>query len=276
MFAEWVVESFDVVEDHGVGLGAGGWELVMEAFGFEGGPEGLGGGVVITVTATAHALVKTELMECGGEGMTGILAALIAVVDEGGRGLMRSGDGVVEGIQNEARFHVIGGGPADHLAAKEIYFRGHKERAFLCVNVGYVSDPDLARFCGWRGVEETVGSWGAAMGTVRGARRKAPLLVCSQSLRPHESGNAAASATVAAIPQILAQARGAVSLAAVCKGVGDFLGEKLILLVAWTLVFLKVVVETATADAQGQAEILERELSLGKQVFDQSVKGGGS
>ena len=52
----WVVEGFDVIEDHGMGGGAGGREEGAEALGLEGGPEGLDGSIVVAVGFATHAL----------------------------------------------------------------------------------------------------------------------------------------------------------------------------------------------------------------------------
>ena len=82
MAAGRIIEGFDVVKNHRFGLSPGWRGLVFEAFGFEGCPEGFSDGVVITVTASAHALIDGEIGKRGGEVTTGVLAALVAVVDE--------------------------------------------------------------------------------------------------------------------------------------------------------------------------------------------------
>ena len=80
MATHWVVKGFDIIKDHGLGLGSGGWNDVVEAFGFKGGPEGFGGGVIVAVCTAAHALIDAELGQCGSEVGTGILAVSIKVV----------------------------------------------------------------------------------------------------------------------------------------------------------------------------------------------------
>lgn len=59
MEAAAVVEGFDVIEDGGGGipLGVEG-EAVVKEFGFEGGEDTLGKGVVVAVTGGTHALNK--------------------------------------------------------------------------------------------------------------------------------------------------------------------------------------------------------------------------
>ncbi len=49
-----VVEGFDVIEDHDDGMASGFWDESAEAFGLEGGPEGLHSGIVVTVGFAAH------------------------------------------------------------------------------------------------------------------------------------------------------------------------------------------------------------------------------
>ena len=81
MEAHGVVEGLDVVEDHEVGLGAGGGDVFAEAFGFEGGPEAFHGGVVVAVAFAAHALGDVAEVEAVTEGFAGVLAASVAVVE---------------------------------------------------------------------------------------------------------------------------------------------------------------------------------------------------
>ena len=76
------MEGLDVVEDHEMSLGAGGGDGGAEAFGFERGPKGLHGGVVVTVALAAHALGDLAEVEALAEGGAGILAASVAVVEQ--------------------------------------------------------------------------------------------------------------------------------------------------------------------------------------------------
>src|SRR5687768_3347460 len=92
-----VVEALDVVEDHRPGLAAGCGQLAVEAFGLEGRPEGLHRRVVVAVAAAAHARADTETGELGGEVAAGVLAALVAMVDQAAEPSGARGDGMVQG-----------------------------------------------------------------------------------------------------------------------------------------------------------------------------------
>ncbi len=80
--AHGIVEGFDVVEDHGAGLGSCGRDGGAEAFGFQGGPEGLHGGVVVAVGSAAHARGDAAQFQASAEVCAGILAAAIAVMKQ--------------------------------------------------------------------------------------------------------------------------------------------------------------------------------------------------
>jgi hypothetical protein len=242
--------------------------LVVEAFGFEGGPEGFSGGVVVAVTAAAHALLDAELPQSGGELMTGVLRALIAVMDEIGGRMWSAGDGFFEGCKNEAGFHVVGGGPADDLAGEKIDFCGEEEHAFLSGNVSDVGDPDLAGFGGRGKSEQALRSRSAAVRAVGGARDVAALLVRAKTLLTHQSGDAAAAATVPPREQIVAQPWSAVSLATLGESLRDLSGEQLVLLAARTVILSKMVVEAAATDLQRLTELFEREFALGEEGLD--------
>ena len=271
-----VIEGLDIIEDHGSGLSAGGGELVVEAFGFEGGPEGLGGGVVVAVPATAHALLDAELLESGGEAVAGVLGALIAVVDEIGRRVRSTSDGFVERFQNETGLQVVSGGPADDLAGEQIDLCGEEEHAFLSGNVSDVGNPDLAGLGGRRKSQQALRGRSATVRAVGGARDEAAFLIRTQALLAHESGDAAAAATVSTCEQILAQSWSAVGLAALAESRRDLGGEQLVLLAARTVIFSKVVVESTATDLQSLTELLEGEFALSEEEFDQRVNGGGS
>ena len=51
----WVIECFDVIEDQQSGVSVAVRFGFAEAFGFEGGEEGFGQGVVVAVALAAHA-----------------------------------------------------------------------------------------------------------------------------------------------------------------------------------------------------------------------------
>src|SRR5215210_3048770 len=137
------MEGFDVVEDHGLGVVSGWRNNVVKTLGFESGPERFGGGVIVTVSPSTHALVDIELSQGGSEVMAGVLAALIAVVDEAGKAPSALGDGLVECFEHETGFHGVASGPSEDTAAKEVQLGGEEEPAFGGGNVSKVGLPRL-------------------------------------------------------------------------------------------------------------------------------------
>ena len=80
-----VVECLDIIEGHELCGGACGRDGVAKAFGFEGGDEAFGQGVVVGIGSAAH----TEGDAAGGgelgEVRRGVLDAAIAVMKQAGR-----------------------------------------------------------------------------------------------------------------------------------------------------------------------------------------------
>jgi hypothetical protein len=253
--ADGVIKSFDVVEDHEGGLRAGGRDLVVEALGFESGPEGFCGGVIVAIAAAAHALGDAESVEGRGEAVAGVLGTLIAVVNEAGKPAGSLGSGALECFKNEGSFHGGGGGPADDATAIDVDLSGQKEPAFLSGNVGDVRDPDLL----WRGrggsAQQTLRSGRAGAGAIGGAWHKAALLYGAKLLCAHEPGNAASPARVAAITQLMEEPWRAIGLAALQESGSQFLCQELILPAAGPFGFTAMRIEAAAADFERVADL---------------------
>ncbi len=159
MEADGVVEGFDVVKNHGMGDGAARRDEGAEAFGFEGGPEGLHGGVVVAVCFAAHALSDGAKGEAAAEVGAGVLAAAVAVVDNTSKSSVGAGlQGAVESGGGERGVERIESAPADDAAAKSIHLSGEIEPALGCLDIGYIGEPDLVEALGSRATEEVVGS----------------------------------------------------------------------------------------------------------------------
>ena len=77
-----VVKGFDVIEDGGASLGAGGEAVVIDQLVFEGAPEGLDEGVVVAVAWTTHGSDQAVLSQKVPISRTGKLASPIGVEDE--------------------------------------------------------------------------------------------------------------------------------------------------------------------------------------------------
>ena len=101
-----VVESFDIVEDHQFSGGFGGRNRVGEAFGFQRSDETFSQGVVIRIALAAHARGDAPGPQALLEGVGGVLAATITVVDEASEGPL-TGHCMLEGRRGQLSEHVL-------------------------------------------------------------------------------------------------------------------------------------------------------------------------
>jgi hypothetical protein len=266
--ANGIVEGFDIVKYHGFGSGARWRNFVVEAFGFQSGPEGFRGGIVVAVGSSAHALRESDSAQCFGETGAGILASLIAVMDETSEASVSGCDGLRKRLENEVGLHVFGSGPAEDFTAEEVHFCGDKEPAFGGGNIGNVGNPNLLRSGGNRRVEKKVGSGFTGSGAVGCARDEAAFLPRQQALFAHEPGDAAAAAALASIEQLVAEAWSAVGITALRKGVADLGFEQLIVLSPGTERLLPMGIEAGSANLQGVAEFKESKSVIGMKLLN--------
>jgi hypothetical protein len=90
--AHAVIKALDESEDGGGGGGAGQEDATVDEFVFEGAPERFHGGIVVAVAAAAHGGDEAALVEEAAIFGTGVLPALIGVMDEAcGRPTVREG-----------------------------------------------------------------------------------------------------------------------------------------------------------------------------------------
>ena len=75
-----IIKGFDILEDSGRCLSAGGEAATMDEFVFEGAPERLHGGIVIAIGFTAHGGDAVVCGQAGAVTPTGILDAAIRVM----------------------------------------------------------------------------------------------------------------------------------------------------------------------------------------------------
>lgn len=102
MEAVRIVVAVDVIEEFGLRVLQVEERAALEHFAFEGGDERFGPGIIVGVSPGRHALAKTGPLEGGAEGGAGILAATIAVEDDGLAGRTGFG-GLGEGLEDEFR-----------------------------------------------------------------------------------------------------------------------------------------------------------------------------
>ena len=278
MAAHRVVESLNIVKDHQPGFRSGCRNDVIEALRFQSGPKGFSGSVIVAVAATAHALPDAEAGKGFGEIMTGVLAALIAVVDEPGRKTGSLCHGLMKGFQHEGGFHVVTDRPSDNAAAEEVDFGGEIKPTFTGGNIGNIGHPYLHGFGQrWHVGKKQRGGF-AAVGAVGGTGNEAPLLQGFEALIAHQSADPPPSALMPAVGEIAAQTRGAVGFATVGEGFADLTGKDFVLPAAGPERFAGMVVKTAAADFQRRTKLFDGELlqRFGAKTLDQNKAFGDS
>lgn len=141
-----VVPSFNPGEDGDVCLGLGlpaasGDELALQA-----GKEALGHGVVVGIASTVHGGAHTHVLTALAKGQTGVLAALVRVVNDG-VGFAGVQDHV-EGGHDQFGGHVFAKGLAYDLAAVDIEHHAQVREAGPGGDVGHVGHSQLVDIVG--------------------------------------------------------------------------------------------------------------------------------
>ena len=135
-----IIEALDVIEHVGFGLVSRAVRLVRRPFGLERGEEALHRGIVPAVAGSAHATGHAVVSQQPLEGLTGVLAAPIGMMQDGLR-LASPPDRHHKCIGDQLRGHRRMHGPADDPSREEIHHRGHVEPAFGGPEIGEVGDP---------------------------------------------------------------------------------------------------------------------------------------
>src|SRR5207248_11739975 len=142
MEAAAVVKGFDEVEDGLASFAASFEATPIDQFVFEGAPERFHGGVVIAAGFAAHGGQRLALSQSVTEVRASVLAAAVGVENQRGNRLaMRQRH--VPGPEDQWGVNVLVHGPADNTTAVAVHNAGQVEPAFLGVDVGDVTDPDL-------------------------------------------------------------------------------------------------------------------------------------
>ena len=139
-----IVEALDVIEHVGFGLGSRAVRLGRRAFGLQRGEEALHRRIVPDVAGPAHATDDAVVGQEPLEGLTGVLAPPIGVMQHG-VGLASPPDRHHECIGDQLRGHRRTHGPPDHPSREEIHDRGDVEPAFGGPEIGEVGDPFAVR-----------------------------------------------------------------------------------------------------------------------------------
>ena len=225
-----VIELCDGVEDLEAGLVVGDEVGAVHPLVLEGGPEGLHGGVIVTVALAAHGGHEPSLLERSTEVTGGILDATIGVKDEAFRGAAMGachGQGILHKPCVDGGSH----GPADDAPAAMIHDGSEVEPVVMGgLDVGDVGNPDLVGTLGRRHLGEAVGGDGVVVVAVGGPDAVAGLLATAQALGAHEPGDASTAVPAALRAQAGRDARAAVSAATLVEDACDVVVDAGVLL----------------------------------------------
>lgn len=203
MSAPFVLEGFDVVKDHYPCLSFGRRDERAEAFGFKGGPEGFLESIVITVAFTTHTGGKAAMLQKLNKFTTGELAAPIGMMKQPG---CRSPgfEGLVPGGGDQRGGEIFPTVVADQLARTPIHDPGRVKPAFLGMDLGEISNPNLVRLVRGGNPGQPVGSDSGMMAGVgfSGDGAKLLLLLGAQARGFHQAVDTVFTATQALITQI--------------------------------------------------------------------------
>ena len=147
-----IVEALDVIEHVRFGLVSRAVRFCRCAFGLERREDALHRGIVPAVAGSAHATSHAMVSQKPLEGLTGVLAPPIRVMQDRLR-FASPPDRHHEGIGDELRGHRRMHGPTDDPAREEIHHRRDVEPAFGGPEIGEVGDPFAI---GCRGRERSV------------------------------------------------------------------------------------------------------------------------
>jgi hypothetical protein len=142
-----IIEALNVIKHVGFRLGSRAVRFVRRAFSFQRGEEALHRGIVPAVAGSAHATGHAVVGQEPLEGLTGVLAPPIRVMQHGLR-FTAPPDRHHKGIGDELRGHRRLHRPADDPAREEIYHCRDVEPPFGGPEVGEIGDPFAIGCCG--------------------------------------------------------------------------------------------------------------------------------
>ena len=135
-----IVEALDVIDHVRFGLVSSAVRFVRRAFSFQRGEEALHRGIVPAVAGSAHATGHAVVGQKPLEGLTGVLAPLIRMMQDRLR-LTAPPDRHHEGIRDQLRGHNRMHGPANNPPREQVHDCGHVEPAFGGPEIGEIGDP---------------------------------------------------------------------------------------------------------------------------------------
>jgi len=206
------------------------------------------------------------------EGIGGILASSITVVDETNEGSL-TGRCMLEGRCGQLSEHVSPAGVSDAAARTAIEGKGQIKPTFLGLDVSDVALPELARAIRRRQLCQPVFRDLLTMATVGGARPKTAFLPGAQAALPHKPGNPVLATAMAQLAQIEPHTRAAVGVSAFFKALSNQDSQLGVLFPTLTILLAPMRGKAAFADFQGLTQSVSAILML--ELFHHRESCGG-
>jgi hypothetical protein len=267
-----VIEGFDIVEDHQFSGGFCRRNRVGEAFGFQRSDEAFSQGVVIRIALAAHAWSDAPGSQAMLEGIGGILAAAITVVDKTNERSLTA-HRVLEGPRGQLTEHVLPAVVCDAAARTGIESKGQIKPALLGLDVGDIALPELARTIRRRHLCQPVFRDLAIMVTLGGARPETALLPGAQAALPHKPGNPVLATAMTQLAQIEPHPRAAIGVSALFKALSDQDSQLGVFFPTLTILLAPMRGKAAFADIEGLTQSVGAILML--ELFHHREACGG-
>ncbi len=182
-----IVPSFDVLKDRRASLRPGDKRL-GSTFRLERGEEAFHHGVVVAIPDSAHALLTAIGSQALAIERTGVLAALIGVVQQALRGSAAK-HSHLQSVLDQRCVHAIGHGPAHNVAGIQVQHRRQIQPAFHRGDVGYIRRPLPVGSGSGKLLVQAIGSRGYLFVPLRGVRRSPLGYSPDQPVQAHQAGH---------------------------------------------------------------------------------------
>ena len=182
-----IVPSFDVLED-GCVSSSSRLKLPISAFGLECAEKAFHGRVVKAIAGAAHADLAMLDSQSLLIKITGVLAALIRMMEQVSRGAALR-DRHVPSLLHQGGFHVLLHGPAHHAARKQIQDRSQVQPAFGGIDVGDIAHPFSIGRRRRKILVEQIGGRPRFWIPLRGARHASTSLSSGDLVPMHQAGH---------------------------------------------------------------------------------------
>lgn len=144
MFSAQIVEAVDVFEEGDLDLTTGLPVAAPDQLGLKGFEEAFDGGIVVTISFSAHRHLEPVLAQKLLVVMTAVLRAAIRVMNAARR-WPADRDGHVQCPEREILLHAVTDGPSDHASREEINDHNQIHPTFARPDIGDIIRPLLVR-----------------------------------------------------------------------------------------------------------------------------------